>query len=55
MVGRGVKKTTMDTTIRILQHPISRILTAPIFYLSSVGLKGPLVTVTAVKRLDQYD
>ena len=50
MVGRGVKKSTIELINRILQHPLARILTAPIFFVSSIGLKGPLITLTAVKR-----
>lgn len=50
MVGNGIKKSTINASVRVLQHPIARIITAPIFYLTSIGLKGPLITLTVTKR-----
>lgn len=35
-----------------LYHPIARILSSPIFFLGSMDLKGPLMTITAIKTND---
>jgi len=35
---------------RILYHPVMRLLTAPIFYLRGLGLRGPQMIVTAAKK-----
>ena len=38
-----------DFTIKFLNHPIMRVLLAPFFYLSGIGLRGPSVIATAMK------
>jgi hypothetical protein len=35
--------------MRLLENPFARLASAPLFYLVSIGLRGPLVTVTARK------
>jgi SAM-dependent methyltransferase len=38
-----------DFLIRSLHHPLMRLLVAPVFYLDGIGLRGPLMVVTAFK------
>lgn len=35
--------------INFLYHPLLRLLTAPLFYLSGLVMRGPLMVVIAVK------
>jgi len=50
LTGKGYKKSTRRKIIRLLDHPILRLLTSPIFLLSGFGLRGSLITVTARKE-----
>jgi SAM-dependent methyltransferase len=50
LTGRGLETAWRRRIMRLLENPIARIATAPVFFLASAGLHGPLVTVTARKR-----
>lgn len=50
LTARGVPPARRNRLMRALEHPAARLLTAPLFYLAGLGLRGPLVTVTARKR-----
>ena len=39
-----------DFLIKFLYHPFMRLLSAPLFYLGGIGLRGPLIVTTATKR-----
>ncbi len=49
MVDRGASEPARKRTMKLLYHPAARLLSAPIFYLASLGLKSPLMVVTAAK------
>jgi SAM-dependent methyltransferase len=49
LTGKGYQKSTRRKIIRLLDHPIMRLLTSPIFLISGFGLRGSLITVTARK------
>jgi SAM-dependent methyltransferase len=49
---RKMKSEHRQFIVDILYHPISRILSSPIFFLGSMDLKGPLMTITAIKIND---
>lgn len=49
LTGRGLEPARRRRIMRLLENPIARIATAPVFFLASMGLRGPLVTVTARK------
>jgi SAM-dependent methyltransferase len=42
--------TVIEFIIKLFSHPLTRLLTAPIFYMSGLGLHGPLMVVVATKR-----
>lgn len=41
--------------VNFLYHPIMRLITAPFFYLSGLGLKGPLLVTVAKKRMENFN
>jgi SAM-dependent methyltransferase len=41
--------TALSFLVKILYHPVMRLLSAPLFYLRGFGLRGPLVVATATK------
>jgi SAM-dependent methyltransferase len=47
LYAKGFQLETRQAAAKLLYHPIARIISAPIFYLTSLTLRGPLVTVTA--------
>jgi len=49
LTGKGYQESTRQRILGILDHPILRLLTSPIFLISGLGLRGPLITVTARK------
>jgi SAM-dependent methyltransferase len=49
LTGRGVAPKWRKRVMRLLENPFARLASAPLFYLVSIGLRGPLVTVTARK------
>ncbi len=49
LTARGTPAAKRKAIMRILEHPIARIVSAPLFYLTNIGLRGPLVTVRAYK------
>ena len=49
---KGVAPEKRDKIIKFLYHPFSRILSAPLFYLLGLQARGPLITVTAVKKVN---
>ena len=49
LTGRNVPAARRNRIMRLLENPVSRLLTAPLFYLVSAGQRGPLLTVTAQK------
>lgn len=40
----------LDARISLLYHPLMRLLSAPVFYLLGLGVRGPQVVVTAFKN-----
>lgn len=44
-----------NSLIRLLDHPVTRLMAAPVFYPSGLALHGPLLVVTAVKRARPQD
>jgi len=48
--ARDKPNTARDFLIKLLYHPIMRLLSAPLFYLGGLGLRGPLVVTTVTKR-----
>jgi len=48
--ARDEPSTARDFLIKFLYHPVMRLLSAPLFYLGGLGLRGPLVVATAAKR-----
>jgi len=38
-----------DILVKFLYHPVMRLLSAPLFYMRGLGLRGPLVVATATK------
>jgi SAM-dependent methyltransferase len=49
MVGKGIRYSIRDRILQILNSPIARLCTAPIFFLMNRGLRGPLITTIAIK------
>ncbi len=49
LTGRETPPARRDRLLRALGHPLMRALTAPLFFLAGLGLKGPLVIATARK------
>ncbi len=47
MVDRGIKKTIQERVLKILNHPISRLISAPWFYIAGFFVRGPSMIVTA--------
>jgi len=52
LVAKGVNQNTRNLILKVISDPISRMLLAPIFFISGLGLKGSLLTVAAAKRND---
>jgi SAM-dependent methyltransferase len=50
LVMRETAPRRRERIIRLLYHPLSRIVTSPFFYLASMGSRGPLWIVTAEKE-----
>jgi len=48
--ARDKPNTALDFLVKFLYHPVMRLLSAPLFYLRGLGLRGPLVVATATKR-----
>ncbi|MCL6511243.1 MAG: class I SAM-dependent methyltransferase [Anaerolineae bacterium] len=46
---------SQERLLRLLYHPISRMLAAPIFTLSGMGLKGPQMVVVAAREAVHHD
>ena len=51
LLGRGASPNLRSLLARALYHPVSRLVTAPVFYLGNLGLRGPLLTVTVEKDI----
>ena len=49
MVDRGLPAARRDRILRLLHHPLARLLSAPFFYFDSLGLKGPALVMVAKK------
>ena len=49
LVAKNASEAVRQRVNRLLLHPIARVLTVPIFYLSGLGLRGPLLVMTARK------
>lgn len=49
MVAKGVRQGLRDNLMRVLYHPVGRILSAPLFYLYSLPQRTSQLMVTAVK------
>ncbi len=47
MVEKGIQKSVRQGILWILNHPVSRLISAPFFYLTGFLDKGPLLVVTA--------
>ncbi len=45
--ARGVSARKQRALLKALQHPVARLLSAPLFFLASTGERGPLMVVTA--------
>ena len=50
LVSKGASKIFRDKLTKILYHPVTRLATAPLFFAGSLGLRGPLLIVTARKK-----
>jgi SAM-dependent methyltransferase len=50
LLAKGLNESTRQRILGILYHPIIRLLTSPLFFVSSFGLRGPLITVTVRKQ-----
>jgi SAM-dependent methyltransferase len=50
MVGKGIKPDRRAKITRLIYHPITRLLTAPFFFLLSLDQRGSSMTVAAVKH-----
>ncbi len=50
LVGSGAAPQRRNALLKVLSHPIARLLSAPFFYISNFGKNGPLLTVTAARR-----
>jgi SAM-dependent methyltransferase len=50
LTARSIDKTLRDRIMRLLYHPFSRLVSAPIFYLYGLFLLGSEITVVAKKR-----
>lgn len=46
-----VNKNNRQRVAKLLYHPVTRVISAPLFYLLGLRLQGPLITVTAVKEV----
>lgn len=51
LTAKGVSEETRSLLLRILYHPITRLVTVPFFYLPNFALRGPILVTTAQKRL----
>lgn len=51
LTARGASTRTRTTLLNILYHPILRVLSAPLFYLPNIGLRGPLLITIAKRNL----
>lgn len=49
LVGRKVNPKVRNWIVKILNHPISRLVFAPVFFIYGAGLRGPLLTIVALK------
>jgi 2-polyprenyl-3-methyl-5-hydroxy-6-metoxy-1,4-benzoquinol methylase len=49
LTARGVSAKTKDSLMKVLYHPVARLLSAPLFYLVSLTLRGPLLVTIARK------
>ena len=49
MTARGVAASTKARVSRLLYHPVTRLVTAPFFYFTNFGLRGPALVTTARK------
>jgi SAM-dependent methyltransferase len=49
LVGNGTHPERRSRIMKVLYHPAARLVSAPFFYLSSLGLRSPLMVVTAAK------
>lgn len=47
MVGQKIEKPIRERILKVLNHPISRLISAPLFYFSGFFVKGPSMIVTA--------
>ena len=48
-VARGISARIKDPLLKVLYHPVMRLLTAPLFFVGGLVLPGPLIITTAVK------
>jgi 2-polyprenyl-3-methyl-5-hydroxy-6-metoxy-1,4-benzoquinol methylase len=51
MTAKKKQGTILELMIKLLSQPFTRLLTAPIYYLSGLGLRGPLMVVVAAKQV----
>jgi SAM-dependent methyltransferase len=50
LLSRSIRKPIREKIARIMYHPLMRLASAPFFYIYGLGLKGPLLTMTAMKE-----
>ncbi len=49
LVANRTRPETRNRIMKMLYHPIARLISAPFFYLAGLGLRSPLMVVTAAK------
>ncbi len=49
LTARGVSAKSKETIMKLLYHPVARLLSAPLFYLVSMTRRGPLLVTVARK------
>ncbi len=55
MVGNKIFSKYRERIIRLLNHPIARLVFAPLFFVYGIGLRGPLITIVAEKKLREEE
>ncbi|MBE0410916.1 MAG: class I SAM-dependent methyltransferase [Anaerolineales bacterium] len=50
LLAKGIPESIRMTVLKILHHPIMRVISSPLFFVYGLGLRGPLITVVATKR-----
>jgi SAM-dependent methyltransferase len=49
LTGRQIEKRTISQITRILNHPLTRLISAPLFFFNSLGVRSPQLIMTARK------